>query len=167
MNDLLNFYYGSDTDHKGRMLAEMVAQDDFWMEHTHDFIQWMFPLNELSRASLYAPLVDGRTLQAFHSDALLRSNMRVSLVRFLKFLGLTFDGVRLKKAPNWENRKQAWFTEHSHNSLRITRILKSMALLGLREDAARLQTELENLCLAEPDTGITQESRELWCEAIR
>ena len=167
MNALLNFYYGNDTDHKGRMLAEMVEQDDFWLEHTHDFIQWMFPLNELSRASLHAPLVDGKTIEAFHGDPLLRSNIKVSLVRFLKFLGLSFDGVRLKKAQNWESRKQAWFTEHSHNSLRITRILKSMTLLGLHADAERLQAEFEDLCVTEPDSGITQESRSMWSEAVR
>lgn len=166
MNDLLNFYYGSGTDHKGRTLAEMVTQDDYWFEHTHDFIQWMFPLNELSRASLYAPLVDGNTLKAFHADPLLKSNMRVSLVRFLKFLGLAFDGVNLRKTSEWESRKHEWFTEHSHNSLRITRILKSMVLLGLKTDAVQLHLGLRTLCQTESECAVTSESRAIWSEAI-
>ena len=62
MNQLLAFYLGTGTDHRGRTLAEILRQDDLWFEITHDFIQWLFPLNELSRASLHAPLVDGATL---------------------------------------------------------------------------------------------------------
>ena len=48
MNQLLSFYYGSHPDHRGRMLAEIVPQDDDWIEQAHDFIQWLFPLNDLS-----------------------------------------------------------------------------------------------------------------------
>ena len=166
MNQLLSFYYGSHPDHRGRMLAEIVQQDDFWLEHTHDFIQWIFPLNELSRASVHAPLVDGATLKAFHSDELLQKHMRVALVRMLKFLGLVFDGKTLTKGPTWNGRKGEWFTAHSHNSLRIARILKSMVLLGRRADAVALHAGLETLCQIEPDCGITDESRTIWKTAV-
>lgn len=149
------------------MLAEIVQQDDFWLEQTHDFIQWLFPLNELSRASSHAPLVDGVTIKAFHSDDLLQKHMRLCLVRMLKFLGLRFDGKSLQTAGNWSERKEDWFTVHSHNSLRITRILKSMTLLGLKQDACALHNGLEALCESEPDCAITDESRNLWRLAVR
>lgn len=42
MNQLLSFYYGSHPDHRGRMLAEIVQQDDDGIEQAHDFIQWLF-----------------------------------------------------------------------------------------------------------------------------
>jgi hypothetical protein len=166
MTELLLFYYGSHPDHRGRMLAEIVAQDDFWFEQTHDFIQWIFPLCDLSRASLHAPLVDGPTRRAFHDDALLRNHMRIAVSRMVKFLGLRFDGKTVRCAENWNLRKGEWFTEHGHNSLRITRVLKSMALLGLRDDAVALHTGLEAFCENEPDCGITAESREFWKEAL-
>lgn len=149
------------------MLAEVVQQDDFWLEQTHDFIQWLFPLNELSRASSHAPLVDGVTIKAFRSDDLLKKHMRVCLVRMVKFLGLRFDGKTLEKATNWNQRKGEWFTTHSHNSLRITRILKSLTLLGLKQDAQNLQSGLEALCQGEPDCGITTESRNFWQLAVK
>ncbi len=44
MNRLLAFCYGSHPDHRGRMLAEILKQDDLWFELTHDCIQWLFPL---------------------------------------------------------------------------------------------------------------------------
>lgn len=148
------------------MLAEIVQQDDDWIEQAHDFIQWLFPLNDLSRASSHAPLVDDATIKAFHSDELLQKHMRVSLVRMLKFLGLRFDGKQLHKATNWSQRRGEWFTVHSHNSLRITRILKSMSLLGLKQDAIALHWGLEALCENEGDCGITAESRKLWQQAV-
>lgn len=166
MNQLLSFYYGSHPDHKGRMLAEIVQQDDSWLEQTHDFIQWLFPLNEASRASSHAPVVDSKTVTAFQTDDLLQKHMRVCLVRMVKFLGLRFDGRTLEKATNWNDRKQDWFTVHSHNSLRITRILKSMALLGLKQDAIALHAGFESLCQGETDCRITDESRTLWRQAV-
>lgn len=147
------------------MLAEIVQQDDFWLEQTHDYIQWLFPLSDISRASSHAPLVDGPTIKAFLVDDLLRQHMRLCLVRMLKFLGLRFDGRSLEKAANWNERRGEWFTAHSHNSLRITRILKSMALLGLKQDAIALHVGLEKLCDGEPDCGITDQSRKLWAQA--
>lgn len=167
MNQLLGFYLGSHPDHRGRMLAEIVQQDDFWLEQTHDFIQWLFPTNELSRASLHAPLVDARTRHAFMTDDLLRQHMRVALARMMRFLGLRFDGQHLTKAANWRERKPDWFTSHSHNSLRITRILKSMTFLGLVDDAVNLQRGLEGMCEREPDCGITLESRKFWRQAVQ
>ena len=116
MNQLLSFYYGSHPDHRGRMLAEIVQQDDFWLEQNHDFIQWLFPLKDISRASSHAPIVDGVTVKAFQSDELLRQHMRLCLVRMLKFFGLRFDGKTLETATNWSERKSNWFTSHSHNS---------------------------------------------------
>ena len=43
MSQLLRFYSGSHPDHRGRMLAEILKQDDLWLELTHDYIQWLFP----------------------------------------------------------------------------------------------------------------------------
>jgi hypothetical protein len=166
MSPILLFYYGSHPDHRGRMLAEIIAQDDFWFEHTHDFIQWLFPLSDLSRANRHAPLVDGPTRKAFHEDELLRRHMRIAVSRLVKFLGLSFDGRTLKAGANWSERRGDWFTEHGHNSLRITRALKSMTLLGLKDDAIALHAGLEALCEQEPGCAVTDESRRFWSQAI-
>lgn len=167
MNELLLFYYGSHPDHRGRLLAEIIRQDDAWWEQAHDFIQWVFPLNELSRASMNAPLVDPRTLDAFRSGELLRQHMRAAVGRMLAFLGLRFDGFTLATAASWPHRKSVWFTESGHNSLRITRMLKSMSLLGLHDDALKLHAGLQVLCDSQPDCGITAESRKHWRDAVK
>jgi hypothetical protein len=70
---LLAFYRGHQPDHRGRMLAEILRKDDVWLESTHDFIQWLFPLPEASGASPSAPRLDHEVRQAFVDDAVLRS----------------------------------------------------------------------------------------------
>ena len=67
MNPLLAFYLGSHPDDRGRMLDEILRQDDFWLEVTHDYVQWLFPLDEVSRANARAPLVDGPTRDHFRA----------------------------------------------------------------------------------------------------
>lgn len=167
MSELLLFYYGSHPDHRGRMLAEIIRQDNDWWESAHDFIQWLFPLAELSRASVHAPLVDRRTVEAFHSDELLHQHMRAAVGRMLAFLGLSFDGRTLATAGDWPQRKSVWFTEQGHNSLRITRMLKSMCLLGLRQDAHALHAGLQALCDAHDDCRVSGESRQYWRDAVK
>ena len=166
MNQILSFYYGSHPDHRGRTLAEMLKQDDYWLEVTHDYIQWLFPLSDLSRASSHAPIIDNKTRDTFRNDEILQKHMRAALVRMLRVFGLTFNGATLSKAVNWHERKSEWFTAHTHNSLRITRILKSMTLLGLQKDAAAVLAGIEALCVNETDCGVSEQSRKFWREAI-
>jgi len=166
MSQLLRFYFGSHPDHRGRMLAEILQQDDLWLEMTHDYIQWLFPLADLSRASAHAPLLDDATIAAFKSDELLRNHMRAAFVRMLAFYGLKVTREGIAKSRNWESRKAEWFTENTHNSLRLTRILRSLFALGFTWEARTLQAALELLCATESDCGIDTTSRRFWIEAV-
>ena len=148
------------------MLAEILRQDDDWLEITHDYIQWLFPLAELSRASRNAPLLDGATVEAFKRDDALRNHMRAAFVRMLAFFGLSATRDGIKKAANWNARKTEWFTINTHNSLRLTRMLKSLHALGFTWEAAELQRTLGDLCATEPDCGIDATARQFWKDAL-
>ena len=166
MSQLLRFYSGSHPDHRGRTLAEILRQDDQWLELTHDYIQWLFPLADLSRASLNAPLLDKATIQAFEADEQLRSHMRASLVRMLRFFGLQISRAGVSKSANWDDRKSEWFTENTHNSLRLTRMMKSLHALGFTWEARQLQNALELLCSTEADCGVDETSRRFWKDSV-
>lgn len=166
MSQLLLFYSGSHPDHRGRTLAEVLKQDDQWFELTHDYVQWLFPLAELSRASANAPLLDRATIDAFRTDEQLRSHMRASFVRMLRFFGLRVSRDGISKADNWSERKAEWFTENTHNSLRLTRMLKSLHALGFTWEARTLQATLEALCTTESDCGIDATARRFWRDAL-
>ncbi len=163
---IIPFYLGTAPDGEGRMLAGILAQDDHWLERTHNYVQWLFPLPEPSRWNPYAPLVNDGTVQAFKTTQELRDNLTAAYVRMLAFYGLKRapDGT-VGRAPNWPARKH-WFTRDGHNSLRLTRIIKCLALLGLEDDAYALQRALANLCVTEPDCGITATTRGHWHDAL-
>ena len=150
------------------MLADIVKQDDDWLESAHDYIQWLFPLTEHSRAVPGAPILTGNDIKAFRTDALLREHMLVALRRMLRFYGLVVsaEADAVTRGPNWIDRKSNWFTEQTHNSLRITRILKSLVLVGLKSDAGQLQACLAHLGATEPDCGVSKESLVFWQQAV-
>ena len=166
MSQLLRFYSGSHPDHRGRMLAEILRQDDDWLELTHDYIQWLFPLPDLSRASSNAPLLDAATVEAFKQDDSLRNHMRAAFVRMLAFYGMRVTREGVTKAANWNARKAEWFTTNTHNSLRLTRMLKSLHALGFTWEACALYSTLDALCTNEPGCGIDATARRFWKEAI-
>ena len=148
------------------MLAEILRQDDDWLAITHDYIQWLFPLAELSRASTNAPLLDGATVEAFKQDEALRNHMRAAFVRMLAFFGLRVTRQGITKAANWDERKPEWFTTNTHNSLRLTRMLKSLHALSFTWEAAELQRALFDLCATEPDCGLDATARQFWKDAL-
>ena len=166
MNRLLAFYYGSHPDSHGRMLAEMLRQDDDWLEVCHNYIQWLFPTKEYSRVTPDAPTLAKESIDAFHSDELLRNHLRAALTRILSFYGLQLAAGDVVKGTNWGERKPNWFTENTHNSLRITRILKSLSALGLTAEAKSLQSTLLELCDVEPDCGIDETAKKFWRDAV-
>ena len=44
--NILSFYGGETTDHRGRYLRDIQQWWDDRLEETHDYIQWLFPLAE-------------------------------------------------------------------------------------------------------------------------
>lgn len=148
------------------MLAEMLKQDDHWLEVCHNYIQWLFPTKEFSRVTPDAPILDKATIEAFKTDELLRNHLRAALIRILSFYGLRLTPAGVVKGANWEARKSNWFTENTHNSLRITRILKCLNSLGLEVEAKAFQSGLQSLCESERDCGIDEIAMKFWLDAV-
>ena len=121
MSQILQFLRGGGTDHKNRTLDLILASDDVFLEEEHDYIQWLFPLKEPSANVLDAPVItDGEVLLA-QSDKIIRKNMQKSLDRMILF---------------YRNNNH-WLKPKEHNHLRITRILKSTAMILSEEEAER------------------------------
>jgi|SRR5262249_31002938 len=139
MSRLLDFYGGQTSDSEGRWLRDLWAWDDDALESVHDFIQWLFPLPEPSQFNPDAPLLTADDIAAFHTDRSLSANLRRSFERILTFLGLAegSDGA-VGEGPNFAARAADVWTEPNHNWLRITRILRSLTLLGLESEAHAL-----------------------------
>jgi len=65
----------------------------------------------------------------------------------LRFYGFVRDDVGIEAAPNYSERTQNWLNLGNHNHLRISRILKSMCLLGLEKEASQFFQILEKIYL--------------------
>ena len=144
MSQLLDFYRGQGRDAEGRSLQQVWGWSDDNLEMVHDFIQWLFPLPEPSRYNPDAPLLTDEDIAAFRQDEHLRANLRTSFDRILRFLGLSLgeDG-RVVEAEDFHRREPEVWSVPNHNWLRITRILRSLTLLGLESEAQAFYDRLE------------------------
>lgn len=136
---LIAFHRGEGVDHKGRYLSDIWALSPFWLEHTHDYIQWLFPIPEAGRFNAFAPLLTPVVQAAFERDTLLRQHQQRSLNIMLDFFGLAREGNAISAQPTLSIQSHIWLKAGGHNHLRITRIIRSLALCYQSELARSFQ----------------------------
>ncbi len=163
-NPLIGFYRDGAQDDCGRTLAEVVAWPDDRLEDVHDFIQWLFPLPERSGANPAAPVLDRATIEAFHATQEIRERLRQSFLRMLRFYGLQWAENSVERAPNFPARAQNWLRPMNHNHLRLTRMLRSLRLLGLATESAALFGALDAINREFPGR-ITERTLAFWRDA--
>jgi hypothetical protein len=134
----------------------------------HDYIQWVFPARQPSGVNPFAPLVAGATVAAFAADPSLRTRLREALDRMLRFYGLRRSAGRIEIDPaRFPDRARTWLHAGNHNHLRLTRMMESVATLGLPDDARALQR-----CLLDDVAGgagagrISPRTLEFWRRAV-
>lgn len=115
---LFDFYRGVGTDNRGRSFEDMLTMSDVELEKSHDVIQWLFPLTEVSKHNPAAPLLDQETIQAMQQDQQCQLNLIRAGERFVQFLIQNYV------------EKPFWITPKNHNFLRLTRIIKCYVLFG-------------------------------------
>lgn len=164
---LITFYRNETPDHAGRRLSDLWAFDHARLEAEHDFIQWLFPLETPSPVNPEAPTLDAGTIRAFRESPELRANLRRSLQLMLDFYGLAFgDEATIGAAANFQERAANWLRSMNHNHLRLTRIVRSLHLLGLEREALALQSCLLALAANHP-AAISPRTRHFWSTATQ
>ena len=120
---LVAFLEGSGTDTGSRRLSDIWQFDDDEIDHTHDFIQWMFPLREASGANFNAPTLLVFDIEAIQSSMQCRQNLEKSATWILAFF----------------ERTEEIFQYTNHNHLRVTRNIKSLRLLHSDQQAEQFK----------------------------
>ncbi len=123
---ITEFLKGVGTDHKGRFITDIWKFDDREIEHNHDFIQWLFPLNEPSMSVFGAPVLDKEDIGTILSNEVARTNVIKSAEWYSDFL----------------RRNKHWIKSYDHNHLRITRTIKSLRLLVGNNEADQFRKNL-------------------------
>jgi hypothetical protein len=171
MDAILEFY-------RGEHLPNGLSLVDIWdwsfdqLEDAHHYIQWMFPLDTPSSANPGAPILSEETARAFVWDDVLRDRLQRSLAVMLRFYGLERltlpdDKLVIIRALNFSERRGVWLWPNNHNHLRLTRIIRSLRLLGLKKDSAALAHCLDDIYRVEGRDIISDETAEHWRQAAR
>lgn len=166
----LAFYRGKSPDAEGRYIDEIWQWHHHHLETTHNYIQWLFPLIETSGFNRRAPILTADGIAIFRGSEDLRSRLLTSLKVMLAFYGLQIGGeaaagVEIRQSADYADRKANWVRPQNHNHLRLTRILKSLRLLGLEEYAQALFICLEQIH-QEESGNIAEETLAHWRQAI-
>ena len=152
----MTFYRGDGRDHRGRSLSDIHEFDFSELECHHDYIQWLFPLPEPSGANASAPLLSKDDIAAFESDDSLRRALLHSFRLMLQFYGLDLvDGsadVEVVLGASFNERSGLWLARGNHNVLRVTRMLRSLTLLGCSSYAVAFRECLDRIYAENPET---------------
>ena len=146
--EIVGFLEGKLPDHRGRILDMLLQQTDHQAEATHDYIQWLFPLDEPSRSVNGAPVLTELEIDEIRQSSLAQANLARSAGWFLGFL----------------ERNNHWITKYNHNHLRITRVIKSLRQLTSDEAADEFRDKV--LALAGDNLNLVdQKARAFWNSA--
>jgi hypothetical protein len=165
---IIRFYEGEAPDDRGRSLEQIWRWPDEKLERVHDYIQWLFPLPEPSSFNPEAPTLDEETIREFRRRPELRAKLRSSFLRMLAFYGFELieeNPLRVVPAESFAERSRNWLTPSNHNHLRITRILRSLRLAGLGDEAVaffRCLAVLYEKESSSPEPRITEETFGYW-----
>ena len=145
MTEIVSFLEGKAPDYRGRILAMLLQHTDQQAERTHDYIQWLFPLDEPSRSINGVPVLTELEIDEIRQSSLAQANLAESARWFLGFL----------------ERNDHWITKYNHNHLRITRVIKSLRLLTSDEAADEFRDKV--LALAGDNlNSIDQKASGFW-----
>ncbi|KAM9064621.1 opioid growth factor receptor isoform X1 [Sarcophilus harrisii] len=101
------------------------------LEDNHSYIQWLFPLRERG-VNWHAKPLTLREIQEFKKSPEVMRRFVQAYELILGFYGIELENHKtgkVRKAVNYQERFQN-LNSHSHNNLRITRILKCLGEMG-------------------------------------
>lgn len=130
MSQITQFLQRKVSDNKGRQLADIWAFSDFQLEHTHNYIQWLFPIDKPSANNRYAPVLTENDIELCRQDMRIQENLIFSFNMMLKFWGIERQDCQFILIANQPQNHKLWLTRYNHNQLRISRVIRSLGLLG-------------------------------------
>ena len=125
-------------------LREILLWDDRRLESEHSYIQWLSQLHLPSNHNDASPLIDDNVFLTYRSDIRYRNQMRIVMARMASFYGyeMTFPAPnrRTNIALRADTDPQPNLgTSGNYNHLRISRILRSLRVLGLEREALQFK----------------------------
>uniref|UniRef100_A0A8C3WZW9 Opioid growth factor receptor n=1 Tax=Catagonus wagneri TaxID=51154 RepID=A0A8C3WZW9_9CETA len=150
-------------------LLKNWKEDYETLEDNHSYIQWLFPLREPG-VNWHAKPLTLQEVEAFKSSPEVKERMVRAYELMLGFYGIQLKDRktgRVCRAQNYQKRFQN-LNWHSHNNLRITRMLKSLGELGLEHFQAPLtRFFLEETLVRRELPGVRQSTLDYFVFTVR
>ncbi|GAA5184743.1 hypothetical protein GCM10025771_39510 [Niveibacterium umoris] len=137
------FLAGCGKDHAGRTLQRMIEMSDVDYAVAPDLAGWQFPLPRKGRNCPLGPAPTPEDFAIFAQDAAVIDAMRRSFARTLAVLGLEWVEGEVCKAGNWEHRFDWWANRSGDHDYRISRMIESLSLVGLKAEASAVVRFME------------------------
>lgn len=165
VSEIEKFYMNGCAYAGGHTLEYILNQSDDWLEQRHDYIQWLFPTDQLSRFNFKAPVISTKSADELvqkHGDKL-KEKMLESFFRMAKFYGFhvfyNIDGSITIKSNDVIDK--GWLSKGNHNFLRLTRIMQSLQLFGLHDYCMALKKYLLDIACEYPNI-VGEKTRQYW-----
>ena len=131
-------------------IDQVLQFSDHRLEIQHDFIQRLFPTDTPSHYQPDALVLSGKQLMSLRDHALVQAGLLAGLDRMLRFYGLerSSNGIQIKRGDT--RRLDAVLQPKNHHCLRISRMIRSLTLFGLSEQAGALNACLQNHLARKP-----------------
>jgi len=128
-------------------LEDLRALSNADLETRHDCIQFMFPSTDVSQYNSVAPVVTNEVIECFKGNKNLRDELLLNLHRILEFWDFAIteenDVIKFLLKPEFMGKPSSEVifrnTSKFHNFLRLTRVIKSLHILGLEHYALALK----------------------------
>lgn len=169
MGTLRSFYTNQLKNPEGLYLKDIWGFNDWEIENTHHFIQWLFPLEMKSNHSETAPIVGEDDLSEMLSDPKVRENLLHSLNMMENFWGFevphkSCQFIRPRGFQSFLTKD--WLTAYNHNYIRIARVIHSLSIFGFDQEAKELVSYLEKSVFPNYKHLIGQETMDYWKSAL-
>jgi len=168
VSPLVAFFTKRGPGPNGLTLLEILDLSDEELENSHNFVQWLFPLNEESKHNLNAPILTNADILIIEKP-FARMHVVASVTRFLDFYGMAYQfedrTFSIKPGNNFAERSQVWATPGNHNLKRITRMIRSCRFFGAEPIANSLHKGFIALKPVIPDV-ITDTVKMYWDAAL-
>ena len=164
MSQLTDFLQNNTPDHAGRYLADIWAFDARQLEYHHDYIQWLFPLDTPSPNNWQAPVLTKADQALCQQNQTILANILRSYQMMLDFYGVQLLDNQVVVKPEVDIRDYDWLSHFNHNQLRLTRMIRSLSLVGLTREAQALQQGI--LSIAEQYGDVNANTIHYWRDAL-
>jgi len=169
--ELLEFLSGTRANVFGVTLTKMQGLSFDLKESKHDYIQWMWPTKTpTSFKDTKGPAIDDEFAKKMSECPQAVENAKKSFEVMLDFYGLEYKNGKVVKSDTFKDRCDNWMPGvknpekiYDHNHSRLSRIIESLQLFGLKDEAMAFFDCLKQLW-AENINRFEPESVEIWCK---